>query len=293
VLLVGLIAVYSGVRSLACPGPQAMRLQTGLDPLVQAISDLTAAEGGEIAGRALDAPGLETLIRQIVLGLLALINQFGLVAIYVAFLLVDQTFFPDKLKILFPDPGRRRAAAELIVDLARQIDAYLWIMTKVSGATAALSFLALSLMGLESPVFWAILIFLLNFIPTIGSILGVLLPAAFALAQFQDVGLAGLLAVLLGIIQFTIGNVVLPRLAGDTLNLSLTVTMLCLFFRGALRGVTGMFLAVPLTAILLLVAARFDTSRPIAVALSRTACSGRNRKRRRTRDRPDDHRLPG
>jgi AI-2 transport protein TqsA len=149
---------------------------------------------------------------------------------------VDQTFFPDKLKILFPDPGRRRAAAELNVDLARQIDAYRWIMTKVSGATAALSFLALSLMGLESPVFWAILIFLLTFIPTIGSILGVLLPAAFALAQFQDVGLAGLLAVLLGIIQFTIGNVVLPRLAGDTLNLSLTVTMLCLFFRGGYFG---------------------------------------------------------
>jgi predicted PurR-regulated permease PerM len=128
----------------------------------------------------------------------------------------------------------------------------------------------MTLMGLESPIFWASLVFVLNFIPTIGSILGTLLPAAFALVQFQDVGPAALLMVILGAIQFTIGNVVLPRLAGDTLNLSLTVTVLCLFVWGALWGVTGMFLAVPLTASLLLVAASFEATRPIAMALSQT-----------------------
>jgi predicted PurR-regulated permease PerM len=270
VLIVGLVVVYSAARSLAHLGPQAFRLQTSLDPLVRGIAALLGTEGAAVLDRALDAIGLETLMRQVVLGLIGLVNQFGLVAIYVAFLLVDQTFFPAKLRILFPDPDRRDAAAAFVADLARQIRAYLWIMTKVSAATAALSLVAMVLVGLDSPVFWAFLVFLLNFIPTIGSIIGTVLPAAFALVQFGDLGLAAVLLGMLGAVQFTIGNVVLPRLAGTTLNLSLSVTVLCLFAWGALWGVTGMFLAVPLTAILVLTAARFDATRPVAIVLSRT-----------------------
>ena len=270
VLIVGLVVVYSAARSLAHLGPQAFRLQTSLDPLVRVIAALLGTEGAAVLDRALDAIGLETLMRQVVLGLIGLVNQFGLVAIYVAFLLVDQAFFPAKLRILFPDPDRREAAAAFVSDLARQIRAYLWIMTKASAATAALSLVAMALAGLDSPVFWAFLIFLLNFIPTLGSILGATLPAAFALVQFGDLGLAAVLLAVLGAVQFTIGNVVLPRLAGETLNLSLSVTVLCLFVWGALWGVTGMFLAVPLTAILVLTAARFAATRPVAVVLSRT-----------------------
>ena len=270
VAVAGLAVVYSGVRSLAHLGPQALHLQTSLDPLVRGISTLLGTEGAAVLDRALDAIGIETLFRQVVLGLISLINQFGLVAIYVAFLLVDQTFHAAKLRIIFPDPVRREAAAALLADLGRQISAYLWLMTRVSAATAALCFVPMALMGLESPLFWASLIFLLNFIPTIGSIIGTFLPVAFALVQFQDVGMAALLGIIIGAIQFTIGNVVQPRLAADTLNLSLTVTILCLFLWGALWGVTGMFLAVPLTAILLLIASRFQATRRLAVLLSRT-----------------------
>lgn len=270
VAVAGLVLVFSGVRSLATLGPQALRLQTSLDPLIRAIAALTGTESGAILDRALDAIGLETLIRTVVFGLISLLNQFGLVAIYVAFLLVDQTFHETKMRILFPDPVRRAAAAAFLADLGRQIGAYLWIMTKVSAATAALSLVAMLLIGMESAIFWAGLVFLLNFIPTLGSILGTLLPAAFALVQFQDLGNAALLVLALGTIQGVIGNVVQPRLAGETLNLSLTVTMLSLFLWGALWGVTGMFLAVPVTAVLLLIAARFEATRPLAVVLSRT-----------------------
>jgi predicted PurR-regulated permease PerM len=276
VALIGLVILYSAAKSLALLGPQAFRLQTSLDPLVRGIAALFGTEGAAILDRTFDAIGLETLVRQMVLGLIGLVNQFGLVAIYLAFLLVDQAFFPAKLRILFPDPDRREAAAAFMADLARQIRAYLWIMTKASAATAGLSLVALSLAGLESPVFWAFLVFLLNFIPTIGSILGTVLPAAFALVQTGDLGLAAVMLAVLGAVQFTISNVVLPCLAGETLNLSLSVTVLCLFVWGALWGVTGMFLAVPLTAILVLTAARFDATRPVAVVLSRTGCLAGN-----------------
>ena len=268
--LLALAGVYSGVTSLVSVGPQATRIQTSLDPLLQAVARTFGTDSGVVLGRAVDALGVETLMRQLVVGFLGLINQFGLIAIYVAFLLVDQAFFPAKLRLLFPEPDRREKVERLLNDLRVQIGAYLWIMTKLSALTATASYAIMLIVGLENPVFWAMLIFLLNFIPTIGSILGALLPSAFALVQFQDIGSFALVLGLLGIIQFVVGNVVLPRMAGQTLNLSLTVTMLSLAVWGSLWGVTGMFLAVPLTAVLILIASRFEATRPVAVLLSRT-----------------------
>jgi predicted PurR-regulated permease PerM len=269
-MLAAIVAVYSGVWSVASFGPQAMQLQSSLDPLVRGLAALLGPETGAMIDRAFDAVGLEALVRQIVLGLLGLINQFGIIAIYVAFLLIDQAHFPAKLRLLIPDPERHAAAVAVLSDLRRQIGAYLWIMTKVSAATALLSLVAMLIAGLENPLFWAMLVFLLNFIPTIGSVLGTLLPAVFALVQFQDIGTAALLALALGTVQFTIGSILLPRMAGKTLNLSLTLTIVCLFVWGAIWGVTGMLLAVPLTASLLLIASRFESTRWIAIAASRT-----------------------
>ena len=97
-----------------------------------------------------------------------------------------------------------------------------------------------------------------------------MLPAFFALVQFQALGPT--LAVLagIGLVQFVVGNIVLPRLAGSSLNISLFVTILSLFVFGALWGVTGMFVAMPLTAMLVIVMQIFEATRPIAILLSRT-----------------------
>ncbi|WP_171060619.1 AI-2E family transporter [Poseidonocella sp. HB161398] len=270
VALIGLVAVYSGVRGLLANGPQTLSLAESLDPLVARLSKLVGADAGLIVDRMLDAVGLERLMQQVVLGMIGLINQFGVVAIYVGFLLADQALFPAKMRALFPDPARRAEAEALLGELAARISSYLWIMTRVSALTAALSWLAMWLLGLHNALFWAILVFVLNFIPTIGSVLGVMLPTAFAILQFGELGGVVVLGCLLGAVQFTIGNILLPRMAGQTLNISLVVTILALFVWGALWGVTGLFLAVPLTAMLVIVAARFEASRPIAVMLSRT-----------------------
>jgi AI-2 transport protein TqsA len=143
-------------------------------------------------------------------------------------------------------------------------------MTAVSALTAVLSYAVMRLAGLDFAFFWAVAIFFLNYIPTIGSILGTVLPAAFALLQFQ--ALAPVLAVLAGIgaVQFVIGNILLPRMAGQVLNISLAATIFSLFFWGALWGITGMFVAMPLTAILIIAFGHFDPTRPVAVLLSRT-----------------------
>ena len=73
-----------------------------------------------------------------------------------------------------------------------------------------------------------------------------------------------------GLVQFFIGNVLLPRIAGKTLNISLVVTIFSLFFWGALWGVTGMFVAMPLTAILIIAFGHIEATRPFAILLSKT-----------------------
>ncbi len=136
--------------------------------------------------------------------------------------------------------------------------------------TAGLSYGVMAFFGLDNAGFWVVLIFVLNFIPTIGSILGTALPTAYALVQFQSVETAALVCAGLGAVQFTVGNFVFPRIAGNTLNLSFFVTILSLFVWGALWGIVGMFLAVPLTAALVLILARFPATRPVAILLSKS-----------------------
>lgn len=274
VLLIGLLGAYSGVRGVMNAGPSAVNLQSSLDPLVRQVAALMGTDTAEVFDRMLDLVGVETLMQQIVLGLIGLVNQFGVVAIYVAFLLADEPYFPAKLRAIFPDPARRTRAEALISEIGQQIGTYLWIMTKVSALTAGLSALVMLAFGLHYLPFWTILVFMLNFIPTIGSILGALLPTAFAIVQFGDLQTAALLGIALGLVQFSIGNILLPRMAGQSLNLSLFVTILSLFVWGAIWGITGMFLAVPLTAILVIVLGRFTLTRPIAILLSKTGIVG-------------------
>lgn len=116
--------------------------------------------------------------------------------------------------------------------------------------------------------FWALLIFVLNFIPNIGSIVATILPSLLALVQFDS--LTPFLIVLFGIgtIQFVIGNILEPNLMGHRLNISPLVIVLSLVLWGYLWGVPGLFLGVPMMVILIIVLYHFEDTRWV-VMLSR------------------------
>jgi AI-2 transport protein TqsA len=206
---------------------------------------------------------------RLVTAMAALVSQSGIVMIYVGFLLVDQQFFERKLVALVPDPVRRAQTRLVLERIADAILAYLQVMTLMSLLTAALSYAVMRLVGLDHALFWATMIFFLNYIPTIGSILGTVLPGLFALLQFGELWPAFLALTGVGAVQFVVGNILLPRVSSGTLNISLFVILFSLFAFGALWGVTGMFVAMPLTAILIITFSYFETTRPIAILLSR------------------------
>jgi AI-2 transport protein TqsA len=128
--------------------------------------------------------------------------------------------------------------------------------------------------SLELAAFFGVLIALMNYVPYIGSVLSVIVPVSFGLLQFGLSSDLLLLLILLVIVQFVLGNIVDPYLMASSLNLSPLAIVASLAGWGALWGVPGAFLAVPLTACVAMVLAEFPGTRPIAILLSKSGQLG-------------------
>ena len=196
------------------------------------------------------------------------IGNIFLVLIYVLFLLLEQGTFKRKIVALFPNRERRHSILSILTHTQADIQTYIWIKTITSTATGIISYIVLKLVGVDFAGFWAFTIFLLNFIPTVGSIIATFFPALLALIQFGGFFEFILVLVGVGAVQVVVGNFVEPKLMGNTLNLSPLVVMLSLTLWGSIWGVAGMFLSVPITVILLIVFAHFKNTRSLAVLLS-------------------------
>jgi len=191
------------------------------------------------------------------------------VFLYVAFLLAERRVMPAKIAGMVRDPRRLEQIRKVVGHINARIGAYLAMKTLVSAIQGVVTWAILAFLGVELAVFWAVLAGLLNFVPYIGSFLGVALPVAFATMQFADLGAVIAVLLALSASQFLIGFFLDPLLMGNSLNLSPFAILVSLAVWSALWGVPGAFLAVPVTACLVLVFAEFDATRPVAVLLSR------------------------
>ncbi len=234
-------------------------------------------EGFEAFGVA-EVPTVRQLIRSLDLfqlatksatAVAALAGQAGLVAVYVLFLFLEQSFFERKLVALFPDPERQENVEKMLARLVDDVRTYVGVKSLVSLSVAFPSYLLMETAGLDFASFWGLLIFILNFIPNIGSLVATLLPSALAFLQF-DPGRALAVALGIGVFQAVVAYVVEPRFVGRSLNLSPLVVILSLVFWWALWGVPGMFLCVPIMVSLMILCAQFPQTRPIAILMSRT-----------------------
>jgi len=191
-----------------------------------------------------------------------------LVPIYVLFLMLEQSTFSKKIAAIFPNAARRESILSIMSHAQEDIQTYLWIKTMTSVTTGLVSYLVLAYVDVDFAGFWAFTIFLLNFIPTIGSIIATLFPAMLALVQFDT--LYPFLIVLFGVgaIQVLVGNFLEPKLMGNSLNLSPFVVMMSLTLWGSIWGVAGMFLSVPITVMMLIVFAHFEKTQYLAIMLS-------------------------
>jgi len=198
----------------------------------------------------------------------SMLGSAFLVPIYVLFLLLEQGTFKKKIRAIFPDHEQRESIMSILQHTQNDIQTYLWIKTLTSTLTGAISYFVLLAVGVDFAAFWAFTIFLLNFIPTIGSIIATLFPALLALIQFDTFYQFFIVLIGVGSIQLIVGNLLEPKMMGNTLNLSPFIVMMSLTLWGSIWGITGMFLSVPITVMMLIVFAHFRQTRYIAILLS-------------------------
>ncbi|MAV53674.1 MAG: hypothetical protein CBE20_05560 [Gammaproteobacteria bacterium TMED260] len=213
----------------------------------------------------IDIPSYATSIASSFAGILA---NGGLILIYLGFLFLEQGHFRNKISALVSNPDREDEAHRIITRIRDDIQKYISIKMFTSSLTGILSFTFLSTVGVDFAAVWGLLIFLLNFIPTVGSIVATIFPALIALAQSDGYTLFVLVLLGIGALQICIGNILEPRLMGSSFNLSPVVILLNLALWNAIWGIPGMFLCVPFLIIVAIVLSHFPQTRPVAIMLS-------------------------
>lgn len=201
----------------------------------------------------------------------ALTGIFGdafTVLLYLVFLLLEEPTFHKKLRNMYPGENKYNNVKQLVTKIDRSVSSYVALKTLVSFLTGFFSYFALIFIGVDAPLFWAFLIFVLNFIPTIGSLIATFFPAIFSVLQFGEFTPGILVLAIVGAIQLIMGNILEPRIMGSSLNISPLVVFLTLIMWGVIWGIPGMLLSVPITVILIIIMSEFPGTRPIAILLS-------------------------
>jgi len=212
---------------------------------------------------------LQRLFGSLLASVGSIVVTFVVVCLYATFLLLERRSFETKLARLSDDPARVARISEVVQAINQRIGSYLALKTLLSLLLGVSSYVVMRLFGLEFAALWAVLIFFLNFVPYVGSVLGVVFPVLMTIVQFEDAGTALTMLTLLTALQFGIGNFLDPYVMGNSLNLSPFAILLSLAVWSELWGVPGAFLAVPITSIVAIVLSEFRGTRPVAVLLSK------------------------
>jgi AI-2 transport protein TqsA len=269
VLLVGLVgAVYASVLGLADELPRisgrvseiaaGLRKWAGELPYVgSAVREALAVPDDRLAGRIGSALG--TVVNAAASGLIEAVAA----GLYLLLLLLEAHRLPDRVRDAYP-PDR----AEQILDVFGRINAaiigYLKAKVKSSLVLAVPAGVVLAGAGVRFALLWAVLTFLCNFIPYVGTAVALLLPLGFAAVQLGLGWTLAVVAILLIGLHAASAAVVEPTILGRAVGLSPVVILAALSVWGTLWGLPGMFLAVPLTVVLKLVFENVAATRPAA-----------------------------
>nr|WP_297537655.1 AI-2E family transporter [Roseovarius sp.] len=192
-----------------------------------------------------------------------------LVILFVGFLFAERIWFTTKLESLFGDVKQAERVGRIVSSIIHRVNYYLLVKTLVSVVTGLMVYGVARFFALDLAGALGILTFVLNYIPSIGSIVATVLVALVAYVQLADGTMALVIFLIVGVIQFVNGNIIDPMLMGRALRVSSFGIIISLAFWAAVWGIPGMFLAVPIMVALMIVCSHVPGFRAIAVLLSR------------------------
>jgi predicted PurR-regulated permease PerM len=195
------------------------------------------------------------------------VKDLVIVGIIMVFLMVEAVFFKEKLTVAFEGKWAGQIG-KISTDIMTQISRYLSIKFILSVVTGIIIGGLLHLVGVEFAEIWGLIQFVLNFIPSLGSIAAGVMVSLFSLVQFwpEPTPIILTVVIMLGV-NMLIGFVFEPKIMGDRLGLSPVVILVALTIWGWLWGFAGMVLAVPMMVIIKIVCENFPVLEPISILL--------------------------
>lgn len=199
---------------------------------------------------------IATMVKKTSGGIMNLVSNFTLIFIISLFLITGE------------EMPKRKVPSPLIKDIKEKISKYIATKMLTSFSTAVLIGVIFLIFGVDLALLFALLTFVFNFIPSVGSIIATLLPVPVLLLQF-GLNIKFILVLgLCGVVQFLIGNVIEPKIMGESMDLHPITILLFLIFWGMVWGIPGMFLAVPITAILKIVLSKMESTKGLSDLLA-------------------------
>lgn len=243
------------------------RLETLSSPILEYLTKFNIAEA-PIKEKIINSIDFSTIFGNVTWALTSIVSNWGLIIIYVLFILLEYRFFKGKIELMSTNTIKRARVNSIILKIKNDIRTYFLIKSVTSVFTWILSYITLVIFGVDFALFWAFSIFILNFIPTVGSIIAVWIVSVFAIIQFWFNALLFALFTILVWIQILIWNIIEPKLMWNKLNLSPLVILLSLWVWGSIWWVIWMLLSVPIMVIINIVLSKFESTKPISILLS-------------------------
>jgi AI-2 transport protein TqsA len=291
VLIIVLIANISSIFIMATIGPFQAALPSYEEKFNELFNNIFYVLGGwgidvEAMKSSLDPnkymqDGTITgIITGLFTSLLGIFGDFVLILIYVVFLLSEFGSIKRRIMVAF-SPEKARKISSIISDVFKDVRKYIIGLTLINLAHAICVTIILWAFGVDFFLIWGLLTFLLDYIPNIGAIIATILPFLTALFIYDNVITPIIIFAILIVIGNAFGNLLEPKVFGDSLDLSPILILVTLIFWGYVWGIMGMILSVPIMSIIKIVLMKFDTTRPIAVLMTYNMGSVRKIKKSR------------
>lgn len=232
--------------------------------IVGKLSEYNININGDLIAAHLDPATAMSVATNFISGMGGVLSNLFLILLTVIFMLFEANSMPHRLHIALADPDMKMKHIDRFI---RLVNSYLAIKTVVSLGTGTIIGIWLYVMGVDHFMLWAVLAFMLNYIPNIGSIIAAVPAVMIAFVQY-GVASAGMAALGFLLVNTVMGNIVEPRLMGRGMGLSTLVVFLSLIFWGWLLGTVGMLLSVPLTMVVKIALESREESKWLAVLLS-------------------------
>lgn len=235
-----------------------------LDNTITFLHDIGIQASEDQMIKIFDPNVIMNLLGNLLKSLTGMLSDSVLILLMVIFMLLEAYSVPLKVKQIWGEESRLLSDINLFV-LGMQ--RYLFLKTLISLATGFFVWLGLVLIGVDFALLWGLIAFLLNFIPTIGSIIAAVPPLILSLFQMGWLPFLEVAALYLAV-NNVIGSFLEPRIMGKDLNLSTFIVFFCVIFWGWVLGPVGMLLAVPLTMSVKMILERKPSTRWMAHMLA-------------------------